>query len=94
MVISEVRDKKTGRYVGFVPRTLDIMTQAGYLYYNEIILQNSVGTLPMRAGKAMNSGRKVGRRHQNVLVFYKGDPSKIKEHYDEIIPKNTYYDKL
>ncbi len=92
LVISEVRDKNTGRYVGFVPKTIKIMEDAGYIYYNEIILLNSVGSLPMRSGKSMNASRKVGRRHQNVLVFYKGDPKKIKTEFPEIIPKNTYYD--
>lgn len=94
IVISEVRDKKMGNYVGFIPKTIDLMVKAGYLYYNEIILKNSVGSLPMRAGKAMNSGRKVGRMHQNVLVFYKGDPKMIKEDYEDIIPKNDYYENL
>jgi DNA modification methylase len=91
-VISEVRDKNTGRYVSFVPNTVRIFEEAGFIYYNEIILINSVGTLPMRAGKSMNASRKIGRRHQNVLIFYKGDISKIKENYSEIIPKNTYYE--
>ena len=40
----------------------------------------------------MNSGRKIGRRHQNVLVFYKGNPKKIKENFNELIPKNKHYD--
>ncbi len=93
LVISEVRDSDGG-YVSFIPRTVEIMEKAGFIYYNDIILLNSVGTLPMRAGKSMNSGRKVGRRHQNVLIFYKGKPKEIKNHFDEIIPKNTYYEGL
>ena len=31
----------------------------------------------MRAGRYMNQNRKVGKMHQNVLVFYKGDLSLI-----------------
>jgi len=92
IVISEVRDQKTGLYLRLVPKTVDIMTGAGYSYYNEIILINSPGTLPMRSGKQMNSGRKVGRRHQNILVFYKGDPKEIKNNFSELIPKNEYYE--
>lgn len=94
IVIGEVREKKTGAYVNFIGKTIEIMVNAGYQYYNEIILVNSVGTLPMRAGKAMNSGRKIGKRHQNVLVFYKGDTKKIKTEYPEIIPKNDYYETV
>jgi len=92
IVTSEVRDKKTGEYIMLVPHTIGIMKRAGYMFYNDIILMNSCGTLPLRTGKMMNSGRKIGRRHQNVLVFYKGDPKKIKENFSELIPKNEYYD--
>lgn len=68
------------------------MVEAGYIYYNDIILMNSVGTLPMRTGRHMNAGRKIGRRHQNVLVFYKGNPNNIKNNFSELIPKNEYYE--
>jgi hypothetical protein len=93
IVTSEVRDKKSGEYILLVPHTIGIMKRAGYKFYNDLILVNSVGTLPLRAGKFMNSGRKVGRRHQNILVFYKGDPKKIKENFKELIPKNEYYEQ-
>lgn len=93
VVTSEVRDKKTGEYIMLVPHTIGIMKRAGYMFYNDIILVNSVGSLPLRSGKAMNSGRKVGRRHQNVLVFYKGDAKKIKENFNILIPKNEHYEK-
>ena len=91
VVTSEVRNKK-GEYIQLVGKTIALMVEAGYMFYNDIILVNSVGTLPMRTGRHMNSGRKVGRRHQNVLVFYKGDPKKIKENFSELIPKNEHYD--
>jgi len=91
IVTSEVRNKK-GEYIRLVPNTINIMVNAGYIYYNDIILMNSVGTLPMRSGRHMNAGRKVGRRHQNVLVFYKGNPNNIKNNFSELIPKNEYYE--
>jgi len=77
VVTSEVRGK-AGNYIGLVPRTIEFMVNAGYHFWNEMVLINSAGTLPLRAGKSMNASRKVGRMHQNVLVFYKGDPKKIK----------------
>ena len=77
VVTSEVRSK-AGNYIGLVPRTIEFMVSAGYHFWNEMVLINSAGTLPLRAGKSMNASRKVGRMHQNVLVFYKGDPKKIK----------------
>lgn len=87
IVVSEVRDKD-GSFIGLVPKTIEYMEMAGYKYYNEIILMNSVNTLRFRVGKAMNSGRKVGRMHQNILVFYKGDISKIKTNFSDLITKD------
>lgn len=82
IVTSEVRNKK-GEYIGLVPKTIELMQQAGYTYYNEVILVNAVGTLPQRVGRSMRT-RKIGRRHQNVLVFYKGDIKSIKAEYPQI----------
>lgn len=74
VVMGEVRDKK-GFYIGTIPKTIKIMEEAGYKYYNEIILVNGAGTLPLRAGKYMRATRKVGKHHQNILVFIKGNPN-------------------
>lgn len=38
----------------------------------------------MRARKQMNSGRKVIRSHQSVLVFFKGDPKTIKHEFGDL----------
>jgi len=53
--------------------------------YNDAILINAVGSLPIRTASQFPNSRKLGRGHQNILVFYKGDPSKIKSlfHLDE-----------
>ena len=42
-------------------------------YYNDAVLVTSVGSLPIRSGKIFQAGRKLGKTHQNVLVFVKGD---------------------
>ncbi len=83
IVIGEVRAKDHG-YISLVPKTIEAMKLPGFLYYNEIILVNNAGTLPFRAGKSMRSSRKVGKQHQNVLVFYKGDPKNIKNKFPDI----------
>lgn len=75
IVMGEVRGKD-GSYIGTIPKTIQIMEEAGYKYYNEIILRNGAGTLPLRAGKSMRATRKIGKLHQNVLVFLKGDAKK------------------
>jgi 16S rRNA G966 N2-methylase RsmD len=71
-VVGEVRDKK-GAYYQFVPDTVKAFTDCGMRFYNEAILITCVGSLPIRVGKQFKSGRKLGKTHQNVLVFVKGD---------------------
>ena len=75
-VVGEVRGGKQGNYRGFVPDTIRAFEDAGALFYNEAILATAVGSLPIRAGKQMQATRKIGKTHQNVLVFVKGDARK------------------
>lgn len=79
-VVGEVRDKK-GNYYNFVSDTIQAFLDAGLKYYNEMILVNMIGTLPMRAGKIFNNSRKIGKQHQNILVFYKGNTKNIKDFF-------------
>lgn len=74
-LVGEVRDKK-GNYYNFVGDTITAFKAAGLHYYNEAILITAVGSLPIRAGKQFSSSRKLGKTHQNVLVFVKGDGKK------------------
>ena len=83
-VVGDIRDKK-GEYRNFVGDTVTAFKEVGLHYYNEIILVNSCGSLPVRMNKQFNSGRKIGKRHQNVLVFYKGDMRNIKSKFGEVI---------
>jgi len=71
-VVGEVRDKK-GNYYDFVGDTIEAFRAAGLEYYNEAILVTAIGSLPIRAGKQFSVSRKLGKTHQNVLVFVKGD---------------------
>jgi len=84
IVISEVRNK-TGEYIGLVPSTINFMEGVGFKYWNELILVNSAGTLPLRASKPMNKNRKIGRMHQNVLVFFKGDAENITTDFGDVV---------
>lgn len=83
IVVSEIRNPETGAYYGFVPDTVRILRECGLEYYNEIILENNIGSLPIRAPKYFNQSRKIGRMHQNILVFYKGDTKQITHRYKE-----------
>jgi hypothetical protein len=71
-VVGDFRDKK-GFYRNFVSETIDGFELAGALLYNEAILATSVGSASMRVTKQFESGRKMAKTHQNVLVFCKGD---------------------
>ena len=69
--VGEIRNKKTGEYRCFVADNITMFRDIGFKFYNDIVLLNSAGTAPIRAGNSMRS-RKVVKVHQNVLVFYKG----------------------
>jgi 16S rRNA G966 N2-methylase RsmD len=77
--VGDIRDKK-GAYRGFVADTISAFEEAGLVFYNDIVLLNAIATASLRARKLFNN-RKVVKVHQNVLVFYKGDPKKIQENY-------------
>lgn len=73
IVVGEVRDKK-GMYRNFVGDTVQAFIDAGARFYNEAILVSPLGSLPVRVGAQFTKSRKLGKTHQNVLVFVKGDP--------------------
>lgn len=74
-VVGDVRDKK-GNYRNFVGDTVEAFRDAGLEFYNEAILVTAVGSLPVRVGKQFAASRKLGKTHQNILVFVKGDGKK------------------
>ena len=89
IVVSEVRAECRGvensQYLGLVPDTIHILRDKCSLhYYNELILYNNLGSLPIRAPKQFDRTRKIGRCHQNILVFYKGNLSTIEEKFGKI----------
>ena len=88
IVVSEIRADShniaNSQYLGFVPDTVRILRDVcGLKYYNEIILENAIGSLPIRAPKYFSQSRKIGRHHQNILVFYKGDIMNITNKFGE-----------
>ena len=77
-VVGDIRDGK-GFYRNFVSDTIAAFQDAGLKLYNEAILVTAVGSLPIRVPRQFDAGRKLGKTHQNVLVFVKGDPRKATE---------------
>lgn len=77
-VVGDIRDKK-GIYRNFVSDTISAFQDAGAMLYNEAILVTAVGSLPIRVGRQFSASRKLGKTHQNVLTFIKGDAKKAAE---------------
>ena len=75
-VVGDFRDKRTGNYRGFVADTINAFREVGFGLYNDAILITAVGSLPVRVSGQFDAGRKLGKTHQNVLVFAKGNPKK------------------
>ncbi len=84
IVVSDVRSKDTTEYYPLVADTISVCRNIGWKYYNEIILYNDTGNLAITSGDYLRKARKVGRQHQNVLVFYKGTISNIKEKFGDM----------
>lgn len=93
VVVGDVRNKANGEYYDFVGDVKRIFREAGAHLYNEIILVEMSSSAALRAAKSMES-RKVCKTHQNVLVFYKGDPSEIKQHFKPITLSQAENDAL
>jgi DNA modification methylase len=83
-IVGDIRDKK-GFYNNFVGDTISAFRLEGLQLYNEAILVNTAGTLPLRINRQFNSYRKLGKMHQNILIFYKGlNPKEIKGVFEVI----------
>jgi hypothetical protein len=71
-VVGDVRDGR-GNYRGLPWHTVQAFADAGLALYNEAVLVTAVGSLPIRVGKQFTSARKLGKTHQNVFLFLKGN---------------------
>jgi len=85
-VVGEVRDRN-GNYYNFIGETIKAFLNAGYKYYNEIILETPVGTAALRAANGFRNSRKICKIHQNVLVFLKGDAKATTERLGDVTIK-------
>ena len=83
IVVGDIRDKSTGFYHDFCGDIKRIFKEGGMEMYNECILVEPIGTLPQRVQRYM-SNRKIGKCHQNILIFYKGNPKDIKKYFPKI----------
>lgn len=92
VVVGNYRDSR-GYLRDLVGITVRAMEEAGAHYYNDLILVTPAGSLPIRAGKPFVTSRKVGRTHQYVLVFVKGDPKRAAGRLGDVeIPDLSEYE--
>lgn len=90
-VVGDVRDKK-GFYRSFVDYTKKCFNDNGCLTYNEAILIEPIGSAALRCNRIFGASRKLCKTHQNVLVFYKGNPKNIKNNFAEIEIEEALFD--
>jgi hypothetical protein len=74
-VVGEARTK-AGPYYGLVPDTVKAFEEAGVRFYNEMILVTQIAAKALTVAEGFVKSRKIGKIHQNILVFVKGDPVK------------------
>lgn len=79
-VVGDIRDKK-GVYRDFIGATKKAFANAGLHLYNEMIFVENPASAALRCQRVFDSTRKVTKTHQNVLVFYKGNPKTIKSDF-------------
>lgn len=81
IVMSDIRDNQ-GNYYPICSDIIQIFLNNGCSLYNELILANSIGTLAPRARQIMKK-RKIPRRHQEVLCFYKGATTELFNNFEK-----------
>lgn len=79
IVVGDVRDKN-GFYYDFPGDVKRIFKNIGMPLYNEAILVDTLSNKRFTANNSM-SNRKLMKVHQNILVFYKGNPKNIKQNF-------------
>lgn len=89
IVCGDVRNDKTGEYYRFPDDIKTMFTSNGMMLYNELVLVEPLGTLPQRVTRFMQN-RKIGKCHQNVLVFYKGNTAAIKKEFINLTQDADY----
>lgn len=73
LVIGDARDAD-GLLYGLPAHCVQMFEDAGLRLYNDAILVTAVASLPVRVRKQFVASRKLGRTHQYVQVYVKGDP--------------------
>lgn len=81
-VVGDLRDQG-GFLRGFPAHVVEAFERHGARLYNTAYLMASLTTLPLRTSHTFPRSRKMGKVHQDVLVFVKGDPKVACEGLDK-----------
>ena len=73
IVTGDVRDSRTGRLADFRAMTVRAAAVAGLSFQSGAVLVKPAGSLAARAARTFQGTRALGRTHQDVLVFCKGN---------------------
>ena len=96
-VVGDIRDK-VGYYRNLPGLIVDLFTNGkhkGHVdLYNKAIYLTAIGSSAMRVDKMFNSQRKLVLVHQEVFIFYKGDPSKIGTDYEKFEDKDLWKEEF
>lgn len=68
IIVGLFRDKKTGELIDFPSHTVENFREAGFTYWQHIILSKNFASAAVRAGNAWK-GEKLVPRHENLLIF-------------------------
>lgn len=82
-VVGDIRDKD-GYYRNFVDLTKYAFIKSGLKVWNEVILLNQLTSAGMRSATPFNANRKLTKVHQNIIICYKGEPTKIRDNFKEL----------
>lgn len=82
-VVGDVRNK-LGYYQSFPAITTRAFEKAGAMFYNDLVLATAIGNTSLTTSRNFPVGRKCGKIHQNVLVYYKGNPKNIRDKFVDV----------
>lgn len=68
IIVGLFRDKKTGELIDFPADTVANFREAGFIYWQHIVLSKNFASAAVRASNAWK-GQKLVPRHENLLVF-------------------------